>query len=110
MSKEHAADKSAAPGEPGAFDPAALAADIRGWGVELGFARIGIANIDLAADEAHFLDWLGAGFEGEMSYMARHGRKRARPAELVPGTPFTGGCPPVPRCDKFSSLRLPPRR
>ena len=30
--------------------------------------------------------WLAAGFHGSMDYMARHGLKRARPAELVPGT------------------------
>ncbi len=30
--------------------------------------------------------WLEAGFHGSMDYMARHGLKRARPAELVPGT------------------------
>ncbi len=68
------------------FDPGALLADIRRWGTELGFARIGVANIDLAADEAHFLDWLRDGFNGEMRYMAAHGSKRSRPAELVPGT------------------------
>jgi epoxyqueuosine reductase len=68
------------------FDPVALLADIRRWGTELGFARIGVANIDLAADEAHFLDWLRDGFNGEMRYMAAHGSKRSRPAELVPGT------------------------
>jgi len=54
--------------------------------MELGFARIGVANIDLPADEAHFLDWLRAGFNGEMHYMARHGSKRSRPAQLLPGT------------------------
>ena len=43
-------------------------------------------SIDLAQDEAHFLDWLRAGFNGEMAYMARHGVKRTRPAELLPGT------------------------
>jgi epoxyqueuosine reductase len=80
------ASDPADPGQPGAFDPAALAADIKRWGLELGFARIGVANVDLAADEAHFLDWLRAGFDGEMRYMSRHGRKRSRPAELVPGT------------------------
>jgi len=31
-------------------------------------------------------DWLAKGYHGEMDYMARHGSKRARPAELVPGT------------------------
>jgi epoxyqueuosine reductase len=70
----------------GTFDPVALLTDIRRWGTELGFARIGVANIDLAADEAHFLDWLRDGFNGEMRYMAAHGSKRSRPAELVPGT------------------------
>jgi epoxyqueuosine reductase len=30
--------------------------------------------------------WLAAGFHGSMAYMASHGMKRARPAELVPGT------------------------
>ncbi|GAB3490277.1 tRNA epoxyqueuosine(34) reductase QueG [Curvibacter fontanus] len=30
--------------------------------------------------------WLSRGFHGEMAYMATHGLKRARPAELVPGT------------------------
>ena len=32
------------------------------------------------------MDWLGRGFHGDMAYMASHGLKRARPAELVPGT------------------------
>ena len=32
------------------------------------------------------LGWLDAEHHGEMAYMARHGRKRARPAELRPGT------------------------
>jgi epoxyqueuosine reductase len=68
------------------LDPAALLADLRRWSEELGFARLGVANIDLAGDEAHFLDWLRAGFNGEMAYMSRHGVKRSRPAELLPGT------------------------
>ena len=67
-------------------DAAALLADVRRWAMELGFARIGVANIDLTADEAHFRDWLAAGFGGEMQYMSRHGSKRTRPGELLPGT------------------------
>jgi epoxyqueuosine reductase len=74
---------SATPPPP---DAAALLSEIRGWAAELGFARIGVANIDLAEDEARFVDWLKAGFAGEMGYMSRHGSKRTRPAELVPGT------------------------
>ena len=65
---------------------AALVEDIKRWGAELGFARIGIATIDLAQDEAHFRDWLDAGFDGDMEYMSRHGTKRSRPGELLPGT------------------------
>jgi epoxyqueuosine reductase len=65
---------------------AALLADIKAWGAELGFARLGIANIDLSGDEAHFRDWLQHGFNGEMEYLSRHGSKRYRPAELLPGT------------------------
>ncbi len=30
--------------------------------------------------------WLDQGFHGDMQYMATHGLRRARPAELVPGT------------------------
>jgi epoxyqueuosine reductase len=71
---------------PSSLDLPALVADLRRWSTELGFARLGIANIDLARDEAHFLDWLRAGFHGEMAYMSRHGLKRTRPAELLPGT------------------------
>jgi epoxyqueuosine reductase len=65
---------------------AALAADIKRWGRELGFADVGIADIDLTRAEAGLLAWLEAGFHGDMDYMASHGLKRARPAELVPGT------------------------
>jgi epoxyqueuosine reductase len=32
------------------------------------------------------MQWLQQGFHGEMQYMQAHGLKRARPAELVPGT------------------------
>jgi epoxyqueuosine reductase len=68
------------------FDASALLADIRAWAAELGFARIGVASIDLSADETRFVAWLREGFHGEMAYMSRHGLKRARPEELVPGT------------------------
>jgi epoxyqueuosine reductase len=63
-----------------------LTTAIKQWSQELGFQHLGIAALDLAAHEARLLDWLAAGFHGEMAYMARHGVKRSRPAELVPGT------------------------
>jgi epoxyqueuosine reductase len=68
------------------IDLAQLAAEIERWGLALGFAEIGITDTGLAAEEARLSAWLAAGRHGEMDYMARHGSRRARPAELVPGT------------------------
>ncbi len=59
---------------------------IKQWGRELGFDAVAIAGTNLEAEEARLLDWLGRGWHGGMDYMARHGTRRARPAELVPGT------------------------
>ena len=56
------------------------------WAQELGFSQIGVTGIDLSSAEPGLSAWLAAGFHGDMQYMARHGLKRARPAELVPGT------------------------
>jgi len=63
-----------------------LSASIRQWGRELGFQQVGITATQLDDDEAHLLNWLDAGRHGEMDYMARHGLKRSRPAELQAGT------------------------
>jgi epoxyqueuosine reductase len=60
--------------------------DIRRWGQELGFQHIGVSDIDLARAETHLAEWLGEDNHGAMHYMQRHGKKRSRPAELVPGT------------------------
>jgi epoxyqueuosine reductase len=63
-----------------------LAGDIKELGRELGFTKVGVAAPNLAVDEQRLERWLEAGRHGEMAYMARHGRKRSRPAQLVPGT------------------------
>ena len=63
-----------------------LARDIRIWSKELGFDEIGITNTDLSEHETHLMNWLDAGYHGEMSYMDRHGTKRSRPEQLIPGT------------------------
>ena len=60
--------------------------NVRTWAGELGFSQIGVAGIDLSSAEGGLSAWLDAGFAGTMHYMARHGSKRARPAQLVPGT------------------------
>ena len=65
---------------------AALAAEVKELGRALGFAKVGVAGVDLAADERRLDEWLAAGRHGEMEYMRRHGRKRTRPGELVDGT------------------------
>src|SRR5438105_4472584 len=68
------------------IDWAALATTIVQWAGELGFEEAGIADTNLSNDEARLMRWLALGRHGAMDYMARHGPRRARPAELVPGT------------------------
>ncbi|WP_309904250.1 tRNA epoxyqueuosine(34) reductase QueG [Variovorax soli] len=63
-----------------------LVSRIRAWARELGFSQIGIAGVDLSSAEEGLAQWLAQGCHGEMHYMASHGTRRARPAELVPGT------------------------
>ena len=68
------------------MDYASLAASIKEWGRELGFQAVGVSDTRLDEAESRLLEWLARGHHGEMDYMAKHGVKRARPAELVPGT------------------------
>ena len=77
-----------------AMDWAAVKAEIRRWGRELGFDDIGFSRADTGDAEARLTEWLAAGFHGEMDYMAAHpaaddgehkrGYKRARPTALLP--------------------------
>jgi epoxyqueuosine reductase len=68
---------------PGAQD---LMPRLQAWALEIGFSQIGVAAVDLSSAEPGLRAWLDAGFHGSMHYMAAHGMKRARPAELRPGT------------------------
>jgi epoxyqueuosine reductase len=68
------------------IDSNQLVSQIQAFARELGFSQIGVAPVDLSSAEAGLLAWLQQGFHGDMAYMAHHGLKRARPAELVPGT------------------------
>lgn len=65
-----------------------LSEQIKLWGRQLGFQEIRIsdAHADMAAVETGLSEWLESQFHGEMDYMAKHGTKRTRPSELVPGT------------------------
>ena len=72
--------------DPAPAEPSIWLPRLQGWAEELGFSQIGVADVDLRAAEPGLLAWLEAGFHGSMGYMQAHGLKRARPAELVPGT------------------------
>jgi epoxyqueuosine reductase len=67
-------------------DPDELKSAIRDWARELGFQQLGVSDIDLERAESRLQDWLRAGYHGHMEYMSRHGTRRSRPQELVPGT------------------------
>jgi len=69
-------------------DFAVLATTIKAWGKELGFheVRIADAQADMSAVESGLFQWLAQEYHGTMDYMAKHGTKRTRPAELEPGT------------------------
>ncbi|AQA16947.1 tRNA epoxyqueuosine(34) reductase QueG [Halioglobus japonicus] len=66
--------------------PSQLLADIRAHAAQLGFQQLGVTDVNLAEHEAYLQKWLDAGYHGSMDYMAKHGTKRSRPDELVPGT------------------------
>src|ERR1700757_4236118 len=68
------------------LDEKTLLPQLREWAAALGFSQSGVADVDLASAEPGLVQWLNNGFHGAMDYMAAHGLKRARPAELVPGT------------------------
>jgi epoxyqueuosine reductase len=70
----------------GNTDMAALKSEVVDWCIELGFQQAGVSGIDLAEAEDRLGTWLTRKFHGTMDYMHRHGVKRSRPAELVPGT------------------------
>ena len=67
-------------------DYVALASRVRELAREYGFQRCGIAGVELGEDETYLRDWLAKGLYGSMEWMARHGDKRSRPDDLVPGT------------------------
>jgi epoxyqueuosine reductase len=68
------------------MDLDAVKRELRARALRLGFGELGVTTVEIPEDERHLLNWLEAGFHGEMEYMQRHGTKRSRPQELVPGT------------------------
>ncbi|MEJ0006134.1 MAG: tRNA epoxyqueuosine(34) reductase QueG [Steroidobacteraceae bacterium] len=74
---------------PTNFAPPALGVirhELASLAQELGFDGLGVAQLQLEADEQHLLQWLENGYHGDMHYMRRHGVMRSRPATLAPGS------------------------
>ncbi|HNP65387.1 MAG TPA: tRNA epoxyqueuosine(34) reductase QueG [Woeseiaceae bacterium] len=63
-----------------------LKSSIVDWCAELGFQRCGVSDVNLGQAEDRLAEWLTLRFHGSMDYMERHGVKRSRPQDLVPGT------------------------
>ena len=63
-----------------------VAADIKAWGIELGFQQVTIADIDLSEYEPRMLAWVAKKYHGTMDYMALNHDKRCHPEQLLPGT------------------------
>lgn len=63
-----------------------LARDIKLWGRELGFQKIGITDTDLSAQAQPLKDWLAKGFAGSMGWIEDRLDMRLDPQQLVPGT------------------------
>jgi epoxyqueuosine reductase len=66
-------------------DLADVVARIRRWGAELGFARVGIADVDVEQSAERLEAWLADGRHGDMDYLQRHAAQRADPSRLLPG-------------------------
>ena len=67
-------------------EPELLRAKIEELALASGFHAVGFSDVELSEHEAYLEAWLQKGFQGEMDYMSKHGKKRSRPAELEPGT------------------------
>jgi epoxyqueuosine reductase len=81
MSSVESAENTSAPRR----DWSALAQRIRAWAAELGFARIGVADLDVAASADRLDAWLAEGRHGAMDYMQRHAAIRRDATRLLPG-------------------------
>jgi epoxyqueuosine reductase len=63
----------------------AAVAQIRQWGAELGFAHVGVADLDVDEAAGRLHRWLADGQHGDMTYLQRHEALRADPRRLLPG-------------------------
>jgi len=63
-----------------------LALSIKDLAKDFGFADCGITDTDNEAAGQKLEQWLDLGYQANMDYMGKHGAKRYRADELVPGT------------------------
>ena len=54
------------------IDLFAVLDQIRRWAAELGFAAVGVSDVDVAQPAQRLRSWLAREFHGQMSYMQRH--------------------------------------
>jgi epoxyqueuosine reductase len=66
------------------MEPLALAELIARTADALGFDLVGIAPAGPSPDFARFEQWLAAGYDGEMAYLAQRATQRADPRALLP--------------------------
>ncbi len=62
-----------------------LVTDIKQWGLALGFAAVGICDVDLNASRADLEAFIAKGFHGEMDYLARDPKLRTDATHLLDG-------------------------
>ncbi|MEM7465278.1 MAG: tRNA epoxyqueuosine(34) reductase QueG [Pseudomonadota bacterium] len=86
MRPDESLDHSREVGAHSAPSPYAVKQQLQNWATDLGFQQLDIANTELTQDEERLRQWLQNGLHADMDYMAAHGTKRTRAAELVEGT------------------------
>jgi epoxyqueuosine reductase len=76
-------EDTGASGDP--IDAPGLLERIRTWSAELGFAAVGVSDLDVTQPADRLRSWLAREFHGQMNYMQRHEAVRADPTRLLPG-------------------------
>ncbi len=85
MHAEHSGSSGAAIAGEEAQIWVELALQLKKWGRELGFAAVGVADLDLAQAAQRLDAWLARGMHGQMEYLKRNAGLRAAPERLQPG-------------------------
>jgi len=85
-------------------NPQQFAADIKTWGRELGFAQVGITDVNLKDQAQYFSQWLLKKNHGAMEYLLKNQELRYEPALLMSGVKSIIVCRmnyPVSRCNEL---------